>query len=173
MHVRGRVHPGLSQARGPRRGNPAVQTDRHHRAVQILLDAPRCEMSDTRPSDRYTEYHPRWYRTRVSTWWWLARWPYLKFILREISSVFVAWFVVVVQRVRCLCSLRHTGAPFPPRACVSLGMDSRSRLPIFARAGHVAAHQNLSVCTVFPGAVSLGASISLHAIRWLADQAPE
>jgi len=53
-------------------------------------------MSDTRPTTRYTEYHPRWYRPRVSTWWWLARWPYLKFILREISSVFVAWFVVVL-----------------------------------------------------------------------------
>src|SRR5438876_9627191 len=96
MHVRGRVHAGLSQARGPRRRNPAVQTDSHHRAVQIFLDAPRCEMSDNRPSARYTEYHPRWYRTHVSTWWWLARWPYLKFILREISSVFVAWFVVVL-----------------------------------------------------------------------------
>src|SRR5438034_8058645 len=53
-------------------------------------------MSNTRQAARYTEYHPRWYRTRVSTWWWLARWPYLKFILREISSVFVAWFVVVL-----------------------------------------------------------------------------
>ncbi len=53
-------------------------------------------MSDTRPSATYTEYHPRWYRSRVSTWWWLARWPYLKFILREISSVFVAWFVVLL-----------------------------------------------------------------------------
>src|SRR5437588_12437315 len=53
-------------------------------------------MSDARPTTRYTEYHPRWYRPRVSTWWWLARWPYLKFILREISSVFVAWFVVVL-----------------------------------------------------------------------------
>ena len=53
-------------------------------------------MSDTRPSARYTEYHPRWYRSRVSTWWWLTRWPYLTFILREISSVFVAWFVVLL-----------------------------------------------------------------------------
>jgi len=41
-----------------------------------------------------TGYHPRWLRTRVSTWWWLQRWPYLKFILRELSSVFVAWFVI-------------------------------------------------------------------------------
>jgi fumarate reductase subunit C len=42
----------------------------------------------------YTEYHPRWLRKRVSTWWWLERGAYLRFILRELSSVFVAWFVV-------------------------------------------------------------------------------
>jgi fumarate reductase subunit C len=38
----------------------------------------------------YTPFHPRWYRKRVSTWWWLGQWQYLKFILREISSIFVA-----------------------------------------------------------------------------------
>lgn len=43
----------------------------------------------------YTEFHPRWYRTRVSTFWWLRRWPYLKFILRELSSISVAYFVVL------------------------------------------------------------------------------
>jgi fumarate reductase subunit C len=42
----------------------------------------------------YTPYHPRWLRTRVSTWWWIERWSYLRFILRELSSVFVAWFVL-------------------------------------------------------------------------------
>src|SRR5438067_2427147 len=42
----------------------------------------------------YTEFHPRWYRPRVSTWWWLKRGSYLAFIARELSSVFVAWFVV-------------------------------------------------------------------------------
>jgi fumarate reductase subunit C len=42
----------------------------------------------------YTPYHPRWLRARVSTYWWLSRGSYLAFILREISSVFVAWFVV-------------------------------------------------------------------------------
>jgi fumarate reductase subunit C len=30
----------------------------------------------------------------MSTWWWLGRRSYLIFILRELSSVFVAWFVV-------------------------------------------------------------------------------
>jgi fumarate reductase subunit C len=42
----------------------------------------------------YTEYHPRWYRTRLPTLWWLQRRSYLAFILRELSSVFVAWYVV-------------------------------------------------------------------------------
>lgn len=42
----------------------------------------------------YTTYPPKGYRVRMSTYWWLGRWPYLKFILREISSIFVAWFVI-------------------------------------------------------------------------------
>ncbi len=44
----------------------------------------------------YTLNHPRWYRKRVSTYWWLQRWEYLRFVLREISSVFVAYFVVLL-----------------------------------------------------------------------------
>jgi succinate dehydrogenase subunit C len=42
----------------------------------------------------YREYHPRWLRPRMSTYWWLGKWPYVKFILRELSSIFVAWFVI-------------------------------------------------------------------------------
>ena len=42
----------------------------------------------------YTPYHPRWYRTRVSTYWWLHQGSYFKFVLRELSSIFVAFFVV-------------------------------------------------------------------------------
>jgi fumarate reductase subunit C len=42
----------------------------------------------------YTEFHPRFHRTRVSTYWWLKRRSYLAFILRELSSIFVAWSVV-------------------------------------------------------------------------------
>src|SRR5919106_1499682 len=48
-------------------------------------------MSETRG---YTEYHPRWLRPHVSTYWWLKRGSYLLFILRELSSMFVAWFIV-------------------------------------------------------------------------------
>jgi fumarate reductase subunit C len=42
----------------------------------------------------YTQYHPRWYRPRVAVFWWVRRRSYLAFVLRELSSVFVAWFVV-------------------------------------------------------------------------------
>lgn len=42
----------------------------------------------------YTAYHPRWLRSRPSTYWWLERPAYLAFITRELSSIFIAWFVV-------------------------------------------------------------------------------
>ena len=42
----------------------------------------------------YTHFHPRWYRPPVSTWWWLKRPSSRAFMLRELSSIFVAWFVV-------------------------------------------------------------------------------
>jgi fumarate reductase subunit C len=50
-----------------------------------------------------TEYLPKSYHPRVSTYWWMARWPYLKFILREASSVFVMFFVIVtLLQIRAL-----------------------------------------------------------------------
>ncbi len=47
----------------------------------------------TDPAHLRTEFHPRWYRARVSTYWWLGQWHYLTFILRELSSLAVAWSV--------------------------------------------------------------------------------
>ena len=41
----------------------------------------------------YTDYHPRWLRRQVSTYWWLEKWAYFAFILREATCLFVAWFV--------------------------------------------------------------------------------
>ncbi len=50
-----------------------------------------------------TEHHPRWYRKRVSTYWWLHDWFSLRFILREVSSVFVATFVLItLLQIRAL-----------------------------------------------------------------------
>ncbi len=45
---------------------------------------------------RYTPYHPRWYRRRVSVWWWLESTSYTGFVLRELTSVFVALFALIV-----------------------------------------------------------------------------
>ncbi len=38
----------------------------------------------------HTPYHPKWFRRRVSVWWWLKSGPYVFFVLRELTSVFVA-----------------------------------------------------------------------------------
>jgi len=71
-------------------------------------------MSQPPRSSSYTEYHPRWYRPRVSTWWWMGRWSYLKFIQREISSVFVAWFIV--ELLMLLHALSNGQGAFPQQA---------------------------------------------------------
>lgn len=58
---------------------------------------------EMRQTPAYTQYHPKWYRSRISTYWWLGRWPYLRFILRELSSVFVAiWVVITLLQIRGL-----------------------------------------------------------------------
>jgi fumarate reductase subunit C len=51
----------------------------------------------------YTPYHPRWYRRRVSVWWWLESRSYTGFVLRELTSVFVALFaLVLLSQIRAL-----------------------------------------------------------------------
>jgi fumarate reductase subunit C len=35
----------------------------------------------------------RLYRRPVSTWWWTRKRTYFVFVMRELSSIFVAWFV--------------------------------------------------------------------------------
>jgi fumarate reductase subunit C len=41
----------------------------------------------TNPS--YTLFHPKWHRQPVSVWWWLKRWCYTRFVLRELTSLFI------------------------------------------------------------------------------------
>ena len=43
----------------------------------------------------YTLHHPRWYRRRMSVWWWLKNRAYSLFVLRELTSVFVAFFAML------------------------------------------------------------------------------
>ena len=44
------------------------------------------------PSGGMTDLRP--YRPRVSTWWWTRRRTYFVFVMRELSSIFIAWFTV-------------------------------------------------------------------------------
>ncbi len=66
-----------------------------------------------RSNPAYRECHPQWYRTRVSLYWWLSQWSYAKFMLRELSSVFVAYFIVItLMQVRALGQGRAEYAAF-------------------------------------------------------------
>lgn len=57
------------------------------------------------PEARYTPFHPRWHRRRVSVWWWLEKGSYTLFVLRELTSVFVALFAVLtLWQVRALAA---------------------------------------------------------------------
>ncbi len=95
----------------------------------------------------YTPYHPRWHRTRVSTYWWLGRRSYFLFILRELSSLAVAWFVA------CLLLL------------------------VRAVSGGPAAYQQFLEWTRHPVVLALDSAafafVCLHAVTWfnLAPQA--
>src|SRR5262249_7024600 len=91
LHLCRRMYQGLSEARRSRRRHPALQAEGGAGVAQGFLLAVGGAMSE---QPGYTEYHPRWYRPRISTYWWLKRGSYLAFILRELSSLFVAWFVV-------------------------------------------------------------------------------
>ena len=46
----------------------------------------------TRSGGTPTDLRP--YKPRISTWWWTRKRSYTVFVLRELSSVFIAWFVV-------------------------------------------------------------------------------
>jgi fumarate reductase subunit C len=43
----------------------------------------------------HTPYHPKWYRRRMPVLWWLKDRAYVKFVLRELTSVFVAFFALL------------------------------------------------------------------------------
>ena len=64
----------------------------------------------------YTPYHPRWYRRRMSVWWWLKTAAYAKFVLRELTSVFVAFFALLyLWQLRALAQGADAYAQFVAR----------------------------------------------------------
>lgn len=50
--------------------------------------APMAPMAPMTP--RYTPYHPRWHRRRMPIFWWLGKASYMRFIVRELTSLAVA-----------------------------------------------------------------------------------
>lgn len=65
---------------------------------------------------RYTPYHPAWYRPRMSVFWWLGRASYALFVLRELTSVFVAYFAaILVLQLRALAQGPDAHARFLAR----------------------------------------------------------
>jgi fumarate reductase subunit C len=45
---------------------------------------------------QYSTFQPKPYRPRMSPYWYLDRWPYLRFMVRELSCVGVAYFGLVM-----------------------------------------------------------------------------
>ena len=45
----------------------------------------------------YRLYHPKWYRERYPIFWWLQKFAYGKFILRELTSLAVGYAAVLLM----------------------------------------------------------------------------
>jgi len=61
----------------------------------------------------YTLYHPKWHRRPVSVWWWLERWCYARFVLRELTSLFIGFAAFVwLWLLRALAGGPETYAGF-------------------------------------------------------------
>lgn len=43
---------------------------------------------------RYRKYHPKLYRARMPIFWWVRKWTHIRFITRELTSVFVAFYAI-------------------------------------------------------------------------------
>lgn len=65
---------------------------------------------------RHTPFHPRWYRRRVSVWWWLKNPAYALFVVRELTSVAVAYFaLLMLWQIRALMAGPDAYAAFLER----------------------------------------------------------
>ena len=90
---------------------------------------------------QYTRYHPKWYRARMPIFWWLRSLAYVRFITRELTSVFVAYIVVLLLvYVRAL----------------ALGGETWTRLIEWLQAPAVVAFHGVAL-----------AALLFHTITWL------
>ena len=62
---------------------------------------------------RYRKYYPKLYRKRVPIFWWVHKWVHMRFILRELTSVFVAFYcIVLLLHVRAVAAGPEAYAAF-------------------------------------------------------------
>jgi len=47
-------------------------------------------------NEAYRRHHPKWYRARMPIFWWLRRLTYARFILRELTSLAVAYAALLL-----------------------------------------------------------------------------
>ncbi|MCW9708881.1 hypothetical protein [Fodinibius salsisoli] len=58
---------------------------------------------NTSTNPRYQRYRPERYSPRMSIFWWVHKKPFVKFIVRELTSLFVAAYaVLLIFQVRAL-----------------------------------------------------------------------
>src|SRR5260370_33349463 len=79
----------VSEGRRSVARDSAVQIERYQGMVQNLAPALGKQVT---AMPQYNQFRPKPYRPRMSAYWHFDRWPYLRFILREASSFFVAYF---------------------------------------------------------------------------------
>src|SRR3954468_17515101 len=70
---------------------PARRPGRRHPTLQAEGGQGVGEGSPAPEGVAVTEV--RMYRRPVSTWWWLRKRTYFVFVMRELSSIFIAWLV--------------------------------------------------------------------------------
>ena len=87
LYVRERVQRGVSEACRSGGGDPAAEAGKRGRVVREPAGGAQQE-------EEVTVRKP--YYQRPSSTWWLKRWPYRFFMLREISSVFIAGYGVLL-----------------------------------------------------------------------------
>ncbi len=62
---------------------------------------------------RYRQYRPRLYHRRMPIFWWVHKWVHMRFILRELTSVFVAFYaIMLLLHVRALAAGPEAYASF-------------------------------------------------------------
>ncbi len=62
---------------------------------------------------RYIQYRPKLYHQRMPIFWWVHKWVHMRFILREMTSVFVAFYaIMLLMHVRAVAAGPEAYASF-------------------------------------------------------------